>query len=105
MLFCCPCAGRIYRDGRPQLPSEILPADFSARFSNLRILSMCDLLLPSLPPQLTDCVTLCALDISGNSLNELPVWLEKLAVLQHLDLSEQRRGLRSGGFCLAHCLA
>lgn len=108
MLFCCACAVRHYRDGRPQHPSEILPLDFSARFSNLRSLSLCDLLLPSLPPQLAECVTLRTLDVSGNSLNELPDWLGTLAVLEHLDLSEQRRGLRVGGSCslsAGNCLA
>lgn len=99
MLFCGSCAGRVYRDGRPQTPSAIFPPDFSARFSNLRTLSLCDLLLPSLPPLLADCATLRTLDVSGNSLNELPGWLSKLTMLQHLDFSEQRRGLRSGGFC------
>lgn len=99
MLFCWSCAGRLYQDGRPQTPSEILPPDFSARFSNLCSLSLCDLLLPSLPPLLADCVTLRTLDVSGNSLNELPDWLGKLTVLQHLDLSDQRRGLRSGVLC------
>ena len=35
-------------------------------------------------------------DISGNSLDEIPDWLGALPILEHLDLSEQRRGWRSG---------
>jgi hypothetical protein len=102
LLFCEACAQRDYsRDDRPSHPDQVLPESFGERFCGLKELSLCDLLLPSVPTQLTKCALLQALDLSNNSLVAVPP-LGQLRNLQHLNLSDQRRNWRAGS---THTLA
>ncbi len=71
LVYCSDCADGIFSDSRPQTVDEILPADFPERFSNLTMLSLCDLELPYLPAMLAQCTSLTSLNASGNCLQSL----------------------------------
>ncbi len=70
-VYCSDCADGIFSDSRPQTVDAILPSDFSERFSNLSMLSLCDLELPYLPAMLAKCTSLTSLNASGNCLRSL----------------------------------